>query len=98
MSGDQYDTNLTDVDERTIDEYILSREEQEETADWRDLSCLSQLIKPVMRQMAELLYRYRHLPLGAAASPMRSTFLENAVANRLRKVEMLRICGLADTW
>ena len=40
MSGDDYETDLTDVDERTVDEYILSPEEQESSRRDRRLARL----------------------------------------------------------
>ena len=40
MSGDDYETDMTDVDERTVDEYILSPEEQESSRRDRRLARL----------------------------------------------------------
>lgn len=40
MSGDDYETDLTDVDERTVDEYILSPEERESSRRDRRLARL----------------------------------------------------------
>ena len=58
MSGDECETDLTDVDERTVDEYILSPEEQEASRRDRRLARL---------KMSFAAHQAGHAPDGEAA-------------------------------